>query len=192
MSDKEGNAKGDEFHTNQDESITKVREGRLWAPWRMKYIQAFASSEEPECFLCENQKMKDNENNLILIRGRHCFIIMNLYPYNNGHLMIAPFRHTGDFLSLTAEETSEASEMIKLSIRALNETMHPHGFNVGLNLGRIAGAGIEEHIHWHIVPRWSGDTNFMPVISETKVVSESLHEGYRRLKKAFENQNPSK
>lgn len=164
----------------------RILDGRLWAPWRMKYIQAAACGEEPECFLCENQKMKDDQDNLILRRGQYCFVIMNLYPYNNGHLMVAPFRHTKDFLSLTAGETSEGSELLKLSMRALHETMHPHGFNIGLNLGRVAGAGVEEHIHWHIVPRWDGDTNFMPVIAGTKVVSESLHEGYRRLKLAFD------
>lgn len=175
------------FEHEEQRTHGKIMEGRLWAPWRMKYIQSAACGEEPDCFLCDNQTMEDNEDNLILHRGRHCFVIMNLYPYNNGHLMIAPYRHIGDYLDLTSEEMAEACKLTKLCIQALHETMHPHGFNIGLNLGRTAGAGVEEHIHWHIVPRWEGDTNFMPVIGDTKVVSESLHEGYRRLKRAFES-----
>ena len=165
----------------------QIMEGRLWAPWRMKYIEAAAAGDEPDCFLCENQTMDDDQDNLILHRGEHCFVIMNLYPYNNGHLMIAPFRHIGDYLELSHDEMAEACTFTKLCIEALHETMHPHGFNVGLNLGRAAGAGVEEHIHWHIVPRWNGDTNFMPVVGDTKVVSESLHDGYRRLREAFES-----
>ena len=176
------NRQGDQCKTSG-----RIIEGRLWAPWRMKYIQSAADGEEPDCFLCDNLKMEDSEDNLILFRGRHCFVIMNLYPYNNGHLMIAPYRHTAEFLNLSSEETAEAADLTKLCIRALNDTMHPHGFNIGWNLGRVAGAGVEEHLHQHIVPRWDGDTNFMPVISETKVVSESLHEGWKRLKKAFDD-----
>lgn len=166
----------------------QIREGRLWAPWRMKYIQAAACGDEAECFLCANPGVEDNAANLILYRGRSCFVIMNLYPYNNGHLMIAPYRHIGAFDELTSEEMTETMELVKLSLKALDATMSPHGYNVGLNLGRVAGAGIEEHIHMHIVPRWNGDTNFMPVIAETKVVSESLQESYQRLKKAFESE----
>ena len=163
-----------------------IREGRLWAPWRMKYIQAAACGEEEECFLCVNPTMEDSEKNLLLHRGQHCFVIMNLYPYNNGHIMVAPYRHIGDFMDLTSDEMIETMELTGLAIEALSATMHPHGYNIGLNLGRVAGAGIEEHLHLHIVPRWDGDTNFMPVLAETKVVSESLHESWRRLKAAFE------
>lgn len=163
----------------------RIIEGRLWAPWRMEYIQAAADGEEPGCFLCENPRLEDSEENLILHRGRHCFVIMNLYPYNNGHLMVAPYRHLAEFLDLTKEEMAEAADLTRLCIEALNQTMHPHGLNIGLNLGRVAGAGVDEHLHLHIVPRWDGDTNFMPVIAEAKVVSESLHESWRRLREAF-------
>ncbi|TKJ38357.1 HIT family hydrolase [candidate division LCP-89 bacterium B3_LCP] len=173
------------FEGDQRQTSGHIIPGRLWAPWRMKYIQAAAAGEEPDCFLCEYQQMEDNENNLILHRGKTCFVIMNLYPYNNGHLMVAPCRHIDKYSELTTEEIAEAGELTKLSLRALHETMHPHGYNVGWNLGRVAGAGVEEHIHQHIVPRWDGDTNFMPVIGNTKVISESLHEGYRRLRSSF-------
>jgi ATP adenylyltransferase len=159
---------------------------RLWAPWRMKYIESAARGEESGCFLCQNPKQEDGPDNLILFRGDRCFVIMNLYPYNNGHLMIAPYRHVGDFQELTAEEMFEAAQLSQLCLRALDATMHPHGYNIGLNLGRVAGAGVEDHIHLHIVPRWSGDTNFMPVIADTKVVSESLAESWKRLRRAFE------
>ena len=164
----------------------RIKADRLWAPWRMKYIEEASRGEELECFLCENPKVKDCADNLILCRGRRCFVIMNLYPYNNGHLMVAPFRHVSEFLDLTPEETAEVGVLTKLCIRALNETMHPHGFNIGMNLGRVAGAGLEDHLHVHIVPRWDGDTNFMPIIAETKVISESLQESYKRLRKVFD------
>lgn len=152
----------------------------------MEYIEAASRGDESGCFLCENPRQEDGVANLILHRGRHCFVIMNLYPYNNGHLMVAPFRHVGELQDLTAEEIAEAGQLTKLCIAALERTMHPHGYNIGMNLGRVAGAGVEDHVHLHIVPRWSGDTNFMPVLADTKVVSESLREGYRRLKAAFE------
>ncbi len=177
-----------DFNNNPDdkEDLSKIREGRLWAPWRMKYIESAAAGEEEECFLCKNPTLEDSSANLILHRGQHCFVIMNLYPYNNGHLMVAPYRHEMEFQNLTSEEIVEIGELTKMSLRALDETMHPHGFNVGWNLGRVAGAGVEEHLHQHIVPRWDGDTNFMPIIGETKVISESLQESWRRLKEAFE------
>lgn len=151
----------------------------------MKYIEDASRGEDIGCFLCDNPRLEDSDKNLVLYRGRHCFVIMNLYPYNNGHLMVAPYRHENDLLKLTPEEIAESGELTKLCIRALNRTMRPHGFNIGLNLGRVAGAGLEEHLHLHVVPRWNGDTNFMPIIAEMKVVSESLRESYRRLKKAF-------
>jgi ATP adenylyltransferase len=172
---------------DEEEELGRIREGRLWAPWRMKYIQAAAAGEEDECFLCVNPTVEDSPENLILYRADHCFVIMNLYPYNNGHLMIAPYRHESEFLKLTPEELRECGELTRLCMEALNETMHPHGFNIGWNLGRVAGAGVEEHLHQHIVPRWSGDTNFMPIVGQEKVISESLHESWRRLREAFAN-----
>jgi ATP adenylyltransferase len=163
---------------------------KLWAPWRMKYIQGAATSEESSCIFCDKQKPRDDKAELILLRGEHCFVMMNLYPYNNGHLMIAPYRHVGDIENLTLPEMSESYMLLKRCIIALRQVMAPHGFNLGINLGRVAGAGIVDHIHQHIVPRWNGDTNFMPVIADTKVISESLEEGWRRLKEAFEKGKP--
>ncbi|MCX6640390.1 MAG: HIT domain-containing protein [bacterium] len=162
-----------------------MSEDRLWAPWRMKYIESAAKGEESGCFLCDNQKMEDSADNLIIHRGTLCFVIMNLYPYNNGHLMVATYRHVGELLEITPEEMAEIAELTKLSIVALRETMNPHGLNIGMNLGRVAGAGVEDHLHLHIVPRWNGDTNFMPVVAGIKVISESLEESYRRLRAAF-------
>ncbi|MBU0519522.1 HIT domain-containing protein [bacterium] len=177
----------DDNKTEAHDKLGKISEGRLWAPWRMKYIQAAADGEEEECFLCTNPAVDDSPANLILHRDEHCFIIMNLYPYNNGHLMVAPYRHEQNFLHLTDGELMETLKLTQMCMQALDMTMHPHGYNVGWNLGRIAGAGVEEHLHQHIVPRWNGDTNFMPVTAETKVISESLHEGWTRLKEAFDS-----
>lgn len=181
------NYKLDDQKDRTGKTTEHIMEGRLWAPWRMKYIESASGGEDETCFLCENPRMEDSEANLILHRGKLCFVIMNLYPYNNGHLMIAPYRHIGDYLEMSRDELSEINDLTRLCVQALEATMRPHGYNIGINLGRVAGAGVEDHIHLHIVPRWNGDTNFMPVIAETKVVSESLHEGWRRLRKAFEN-----
>jgi ATP adenylyltransferase len=158
---------------------------RLWAPWRMKYIQEAACGQQCGCIFCDKSEPENDESDLILFRGRTCFVMMNLYPYNNGHLLIAPFRHVGLFEELTDEEMLEAGKLTQRCLAALKETMNPHGYNVGMNLGRTAGAGVEDHLHLHIVPRWSGDTNFMPVIAETKVISESLQEGWKRLAQAL-------
>jgi len=126
-----------------------------------------------------------DEENLILFRGERSFIIMNRYPYNNGHLMIAPNRHVGDLLQLSDDELIELIKTVKLAVKALKSEYNPDGFNIGLNLGRAAGAGLEDHLHIHVIPRWVGDTNFMPIISETKTIPELLTESYSRLKKYF-------
>lgn len=160
---------------------------RLWAPWRMTYIAETVKQEQPDgCIFCTMLADDDDERNLILCRGELCFAVMNLYPYNTGHLMVIPVRHTADFGLLTAEEHAELGRMLELSRRALEECFIPHGFNIGMNIGRAAGAGILDHLHYHIVPRWNGDSNFMGVVSDTKVLSESLPESYRRLKQSFE------
>jgi len=151
----------------------------LWAPWRIKYIRMNKKSKG--CFLCEYIKENRDRENLILYRGKKAFIIMNKYPYNNGHLMVAPYRHVKSIEDLFEEEISEIFKLLILCKKALDEEMNPNGFNIGLNIGRAAGAG-EEHLHFHIVPRWVGDTNFMPVISDTKVISQSLLELYDKLK----------
>ena len=127
----------------------------------------------------------NDEQNLILHRGRLAFVVMNKFPYNSGHLMAVTLRHTGDFASLTADEHLELVELIGKSQDALTQAMHPHGFNIGMNLGRASGAGIVDHLHYHIVPRWSGDSNFMSTTADTKVMSESLPDTWKRLKSAF-------
>jgi len=139
--------------------------------------------EKPKgCIFCEKTREKRDEENLILYRGKNAFIIMNAFPYNNGHLMVAPYRHVPTLENLENDELLEVFKLVNLSLRILREAMNPDGFNIGVNIGRVAGAGIEEHVHVHIVPRWNGDTNFMPVIANTKVISEGLSETYRNLR----------
>lgn len=167
----------------------KKREGKamdtLWAPWRMEYILR-AKDEKPEpCIFCSRIEQHADKENLILHRSRHAFIIMNRFPYNNGHLMVVPYQHTGNILNLNREEGEDMLELIQLSVEALNRVMQPHGFNIGMNLGKVAGAGVDDHVHFHIVPRWNGDTNFMPVISDTKVVSEALDKTYNKIKEVL-------
>jgi ATP adenylyltransferase len=153
----------------------------LWAPWRMEYILKAKEGKDEPCIFCSRIKQRCDERNLILYRYKSAFIIMNRFPYNNGHLMVVPKRHIGDIHKLKFDEQTDLFKLIQLSVKALQQVMVPHGFNIGMNLGRIAGAGIEDHLHFHIVPRWDGDTNFMPIISNTKVVSESLEKSYRKL-----------
>jgi ATP adenylyltransferase len=150
---------------------------RLYSPWRSQYIETFkvGAPMTEDCVFCAALHNSDDEKNLVVYRGENAFIIMNLYPYNSGHLMVIPNRHTSEFTSLTEDELSECMKLLKLSQQALTEMSHPHGFNIGMNLGRAAGAGIEGHLHWHLVPRWNGDTNFMPVMADVKLVSEDLH-----------------
>jgi len=157
----------------------------LWAPWRMEYILRAKEGEDEPCIFCSRIKQKFDKKNLILHRSQKAFIMMNRFPYNNGHLMVVPNRHIGNLLVLNSEEKSDIFSLIQLSIKALNLIMVPHGFNIGMNLGQVAGAGIENHFHFHIVPRWNGDTNYMPVISNTKVVSEALDKSYEKLAKAI-------
>jgi ATP adenylyltransferase len=151
----------------------------LWAPWRVEYI---LQTEKVGCFLCQTPKEDNDDANLILHRGKSNFVIMNSYPYNPGHLLIAPYHHIGNLDKLTDEEVKEHFDLIKLSLRLLSEVTKPAGFNMGMNLGKVSGAGLDDHLHTHIVPRWQGDTNFMPVISDTKVVSEALAATYKKLK----------
>lgn len=157
---------------------------RLWAPWRMAYV---AVERPVGCVFCQAPGDEDERRRLVLYRGETCFIIMNLFPYNGGHLMVVPYRHTSDLVGLTPEEQQELMVLTRHAIRALKESMRPDAFNVGMNLGRSAGAGIEEHLHQHIVPRWHGDMNFMPVIGETRVLPEALLESYDKLKAAFDH-----
>ena len=159
---------------------------RLWSPWRHDYIAKAAADIPRSCVFCEAQKNPaDDEQHFILHRGRHNFIILNLYPYISGHLMIAPYAHVGELDSAPKESTDEMMDLIKLSQAALREAYHPDGLNIGMNLGRAAGAGVADHIHAHIMPRWTGDTNFMTTIGETRVLSEDLSTTYQKLRDRF-------
>jgi len=151
----------------------------LWAPWRIEYVER---ATESGCILCQKLKENNDEANLILYRGRHNFIILNAYPYNTGHFMVAPYRHIANLQDLKDVEAAEHFDILKKGLDLLKDVMRPTGFNVGLNLGRVAGAGIAEHLHTHVVPRWGGDTNFMPVLSDTKVLPEALTATYRKLR----------
>jgi ATP adenylyltransferase len=156
---------------------------RIWAPWRMGFIMK--SDHKNECFLCQLPKEKEDEKNLILYRGESNFIILNAYPYNSGHLMVAPYGHVGKLEDLKDAESKEHFALVIMSVKLLKKVFEPAGFNTGMNLGKAAGAGVADHIHTHIVPRWQGDANFMPVISETKVLPESLPTTYKRLKEGI-------
>jgi len=154
----------------------------LWAPWRMSYVDA----EETEgCIFCTKPASGDDEANQILHRGDLVFIMLNKFPYNSGHLMVAPFRHLADPLDMSPQESSELLYGIRIAIEVLRLAYQPEGFNIGMNVGHCAGAGYAGHAHVHVVPRWSGDTNFMAVAAETRVVPEALDETYRRLKQAL-------
>ncbi len=157
----------------------------LWAPWRM----AFIAPETPQpqaCIFCTKPAANRDAENYILYRGRLCFMLLNLYPYNNGHLMIAPYEHVANVEELDAGTLAELMAQVQLALRALRVAMKPDGFNMGINEGKVAGAGFADHMHFHIVPRWNGDTNFMPVIADIKVVPEHLDIVYQKLKLAIE------
>jgi ATP adenylyltransferase len=155
----------------------------LYSPWRMAYISS--ADKSPGCIFCEFPKKNQDEVLLILHRGKTCFIIMNAYPYNPGHLMVVPYRHVADYEKLTDEELLEMHRLAGDCITAIRKAMAPHGFNMGINLGRIAGAGVDGHVHLHIVPRWSGDTNFSTVVGETRVLPEALPVTWGKLKEAL-------
>jgi ATP adenylyltransferase len=158
---------------------------RLWAPWRMRYIDSARGDQEPACIFCDLPATGDDEAAHIVARGDHAFAVLNAYPYNSGHLMVSPFRHVGSPEDLEDREVLDTQRLLGRAVRALRKAMSPEGFNIGMNLGQVAGAGIPDHVHWHVVPRWSGDTNFMPVVGETKVLPELLAESYAKVKAAF-------
>lgn len=151
----------------------------LWAPWRLRYIEG--ASEPGGCIFCDLPKQSADRENLILFRGTTAFVIFNRYPYTNGHLMVAPYRHTCDLADLSDDELLEIHQLVRDCTGWVKEAYQAQGFNLGVNLGSAAGAGIPGHVHWHIVPRWSGDTNFMTAVGETRVLPQSLEESYDRL-----------
>jgi ATP adenylyltransferase len=155
---------------------------KLFSPWRSAYIQTFSEKNRSRsCLFCAMAKMTSDAKNLIVWRGKFCFVVLNKFPYNSGHLMIVPYHHTARFTKLTSEEHVEIMLATERCIKAIEKISKPQGFNFGANLGRTAGAGIEKHVHFHLVPRWNGDTNFMPVLSDVKIVSESLFDTWSKL-----------
>jgi ATP adenylyltransferase len=158
---------------------------RLWATWRMKYMRSIGKPTHA-CIFCEIPSNPDGPQNLVVHRGETCYIVLNLFPYNNGHAMVIPYRHLAELTELTDAERLEMMQLASLMQRSLTESLEPHGFNLGMNLGRVAGAGIPGHLHLHIVPRWLGDTNFMPAIGETKVLPEGIEDTYHRIRAAIQ------
>jgi ATP adenylyltransferase len=160
---------------------------QLWAPWRLSYV---ATPKPPtaadDCFICGGLSREDDRKNLIARRTTLSVVLLNLYPYNNGHLLIAPQAHKASLDELTADELADTMEAVRLCVRTLTELMRPDGFNVGLNLGKAAGAGLPGHLHWHVVPRWNGDTNFMPVVGDTRVIVQSLEALYEMLRSKWD------
>ncbi len=157
----------------------------LWSPWRMSYIGGGGGGDG--CIFCTipEQGSEHDRENLLLLRGEHAFVILNRYPYNSGHLMIVPYRHLRDVTLLTPAESAEIMALLQRMVSALTAVYRPEGFNTGMNLGSVAGAGIADHLHMHIVPRWAGDTNFMPVVGQTKVLPEALEQTWERLTAAL-------
>jgi ATP adenylyltransferase len=154
----------------------------IWAPWRMTYI---GSEKSGGCILCENQAKNDDEKYFVLYRGENNYVMLNLYPYNPYHLMVVPYRHTSALDDLSEEERNEHFETVSRCVGILRTELNPAGFNIGINMGAVAGAGIEDHIHTHIIPRWQGDTNFVTVVSDIRVVPEALADSYNKLKDKF-------
>jgi ATP adenylyltransferase len=161
----------------------KTRVKHLFSPWRSTYIQTFNEKKsDRHCLFCRIAKETGDSKNYVAWRGKHCFVVMNKYPYNSGHLMIVPYRHTAHFSKLLEKEYVEIITVTGKCMSAFEHISRPQGFNFGANLGRVAGAGIDKHLHFHLVPRWNGDTNFMPVLSEVKVVSEDIKKNWLKLK----------
>ena len=159
-----------------------MAEERLWAPWRLEYIKG---PKPDECIFCAGPAAGDDAAKYIVRRGEHCFVILNAYPYNNGHVMVAPFRHVPSIEDLDEPALLELMTLTRASLGALRRAYAPEGFNLGVNQGKIAGAGVEHHVHLHVVPRWGADTNFMPVIGDTRVLPQSLADSYKAVRDAW-------
>ncbi|MFA5804635.1 MAG: HIT domain-containing protein [Melioribacteraceae bacterium] len=160
---------------------------KLWSPWRSNYIESFKTKKDSDdCVFCEALKLPiDSKESLIVYKNKLCYVMLNLYPYNSGHLMIIPNKHISDIHTLSHDEMNEMMSTVRLSMKALEKAMKPQGMNFGANLGKAAGAGIDSHLHFHVVPRWSGDINFMPAIGEVKIISQDLLETKKKLINSF-------
>jgi ATP adenylyltransferase len=156
---------------------------RIWAPWRLRYVSN--ARKQDDCVFCVKPGEGDDREALIVHRGERCYVILNLYPYTSGHLMVAPFEHVGRLQDIEAEVTAEMMDLAQQAIRRMEDVYRPEGFNLGVNQGRVAGAGVEGHIHLHVVPRWAGDNNYMPVIADTRVMPQSLEESFDALQGGF-------
>jgi ATP adenylyltransferase len=156
---------------------------KLWAPWRVTYITQIIGRTKG-CVFCRIKREKNDRKNLVVARTEHCFVVLNLYPYNNGHMLVLPKRHIKDLSQLSRDERDDFFDLLDHTKTLLDKTLNPQGYNIGLNLGRAAGAGFPGHLHFHVVPRWKGDVNFMPVTANTKVISQSLRVLYKKLSDA--------
>ena len=155
----------------------------IWTPWRYEYVSTV--DEREGCIFCDRPTSGDDEENMILAREQYCFAMLNIYPYTTGHLMIAPYRHTGTIEELDPETLKEMMTLAQRSMEAIRKTFDPQGFNLGINISRIAGAGVTDHVHLHVVPRWSGDSNFMTVVAQTRVMPQALDQVFARLRELF-------
>jgi ATP adenylyltransferase len=165
---------------------------KLWAPWRQTYVSAAAAPQGlDECFICQALSQSRDRELLVVRRSTLSTVMLNRYPYNNGHLLVAPLRHKGSLAELDTAESLDLQQTLVTMVGALDTLVHPEGYNIGLNLGRVAGAGLPGHLHWHLVPRWNGDTNFMPVLADTKVISQSLETFYDLLVAFLKNAQPA-
>ena len=162
---------------------------QIWAPWRLKYITKIAKKKSGGCVFCRILKEKKDKQNLVLCRTKYCYAVMNLYPYNNGHILILPNRHVNDLSKLKKDEREDLMDLLQTIKSILNKTIRPQGYNIGINLGKVAGAGFPGHLHIHIVPRWKGDVNFMPVTAQTKVISQSLKLLHQKLFDAYKRRH---
>jgi len=154
---------------------------KIFAPWRVEYVKKAKDEDYNECIFCEKPQENKDKENLLLLRGDKSFIILNKYPYNPGHGMVSTYRHIADYTKLSTEEVTEIHKLISNYIGAVEKVFNPDGFNIGMNIGKTGGAGIEDHLHIHIVPRWEGDNNFMPVLSDTRIISQSIESSYEEL-----------
>jgi ATP adenylyltransferase len=166
--------------------MVRVATQRIWAPWRLEYVKDASKDNESECIFCAALEAGDDEASLIVRRGERCFVILNKFPYTNGHLMVAPYEHIAELQGLDEQTMAEIMSLAQSGIAALETSYSPHGYNVGFNQGRVAGAGVEHHIHMHVVPRWGGDTNFMPVLGDTRVMNQTLEDSYATLRGAWD------